>query len=204
MNKRFTAIQLSVAVNPSVLGRWTDLIRLPVIPVAGYVVPASPEPSRLLMFSSWGVDAFGGASGMTQFVDYNFKTGAVSQRSVTNTQHDMFCPGISALADGRILIAGGSDAAAVSFYDPSTNAFTKGPNMRIARGYQTSVTTSEGKVFELGGSYSGPRGGKTGEIYDVATNSWTILPNTITNPMLTVDREGIWRTDNVSVDMIWK
>lgn len=104
---------------------------------------------------------------------------------------------MSTLEDGRMIISGGSDAAAVSIYDPASNVFTKGPNMKVARGYQTSVTTSEGKIFELGGSYSGGFGGKIGELYDPVTNSWTALPNAKTDPILTTDNEGIWRTDNV-------
>lgn len=71
--------------------------------------------------------------------------------------------------------------------------------MKIARGYQTSVLTSEGKVFELGGSYSGGIGGKLGELWDPATNIWTILTGATTSNMLTVDGEGAWRTDNVSL-----
>lgn len=121
MNKQFSVLRLDAPANYGTLGRWSDLIRFPVIPVAGYVVSSITDTTRLLMFSSWGHDAFGGASGLTQFVDYNFKTGAISQRQVANTQHDMFCPGISSLEDGRILISGGSDAAAVSFYDPVSN-----------------------------------------------------------------------------------
>lgn len=70
--------------------------------------------------------------------------------------------------------------------------------MNIARGYQTSVLTSEGKVFELGGSYSGGIGGKLGELWNPATNTWTTLTGATTNNMLTVDGEGAWRTDNVS------
>lgn len=198
VSKRFSVISLDKVSNPTATGKWGDLIRLPVIPVAGYVVPQFPDSSRILVFSSWGPDAFGGASGLTQFADYNFKSGEVSQRSVANTKHDMFCPGMSSLEDGRMLISGGSDAAAVSLYDPATNTFAKGPEMKIPRGYQTSVTTSEGKIFELGGSYSGKRGGKTGEIYDPVANTWTLLPGAKTDPMLTVDAEGVWRTDNVS------
>ena len=71
--------------------------------------------------------------------------------------------------------------------------------MKIARGYQTSVLTSEGKVFELGGSYSGGIGGKLGELWNPTTNIWTILTGATTNNMLTVDGEGAWRTDNVSL-----
>lgn len=203
-DKRFSVISLDAPSNPAAKGKWGDLIRLPVIPVAGYVVPEFPSSSRMLVFSSWGPDAFGGASGLTQFADYNFNTGAVSQRTVANTKHDMFCPGMSSLEDGKMLVSGGSDAAAVSLYDPKTNTFAKGPEMKIPRGYQTSVTTSEGKVFELGGSYSGKRGGKNGEIYDPETNMWTLLPGAKTDHMLTVDGEGIWRTDNHAWLYAWK
>jgi galactose oxidase len=194
----FTTIQLSTPIDPSVSGQWSDLIRLPVIPVAGFIVPAYPESTRVMFFSSWSEDVFGGASGKTQFADYNYQTGEVSQREVADTQHDMFCPGISTLEDGKVVISGGQDAEAVSIYDPETNEFTKGPDMNIPRGYQTSVTTSEGKIFELGGSFSGGVGGKNGELYDPATGNWTELTDALTEPMLTVDKEGAWRTDNVS------
>ncbi|KAK1995174.1 kelch domain-containing protein [Colletotrichum falcatum] len=203
-NKQFSTIRLPQVIDPAVKGKWGDLIRLTLIPVAAYIVPSYPEPSRLLFFSSWGEDAFGGASGMTQYGDYNFATGAISQRTVTNTQHDMFCPGISQLQDGRILVQGGSDADTVSVYDPATNEFTRGPNMMVARGYQTSVTLSNGKVFTIGGAYSGKHEGKNGEVYDPIANNWTYLSGADVKPMLTTDNEGIWREDNHAWLFAWK
>uniref|UniRef100_L2FSS4 Galactose oxidase n=1 Tax=Colletotrichum fructicola (strain Nara gc5) TaxID=1213859 RepID=L2FSS4_COLFN len=187
---QFTTIHVPETYNPAVEGKWGDLIRLPVIPVAAYIVPAYPQPDRLLFFSSWGKDAFGGASGMTQYGDYNFATGEISQRTVTNTHHDMFCPGISQLQDGRIVVQGGSDAEAVSIYDPATNNFTRGPDMKI--------------IFTIGGAYSGPREGKNGEMYDPETNEWTLLNGADVKPMLTVDHEGIWREDNHAWLFGWK
>lgn len=131
-------------------------------------------------------------------------SGAVSARTVSNTQHDMFCPAISSLQDGRILIQGGSDAAVTSFYDPKSNSFTRGPNMKMARGYQTSVTLSDNRVFTIGGAYSGPRQGKDGEVYSATTNTWTALPDARVAPMLTTDAEGIWREDNHAWLFAWK
>jgi galactose oxidase len=200
-NTQFTTIQTAetaaaATANPAARGRWSDIIRLPVIPVAAYVAPEFPRPSRMLFFSSWGTDAFGGASGKTQFGGIDLNTRQVYSREVANTHHDMFCPGISQLEDGRIIITGGSDAEAVTFYDPKTNAFKRGPDMKIARGYQTSATLSDGRVFTIGGAYSGPRQGKNGEVYDPKSNKWTMLPGADVKPMLTVDREGIWREDN--------
>lgn len=60
-NARFTA---SRRVTTGNVGRWGPLVKLPVIPVAAYVVPTQPE--RLLVFSAWGANNFGGAGGLTQ------------------------------------------------------------------------------------------------------------------------------------------
>ncbi|KAL0944296.1 kelch domain-containing protein [Colletotrichum truncatum] len=203
-NKRFATIRVPDISNPAVEGRWGDIIRLPLIPVAAYIVPAYPQPDRLLFFSSWGKDAFGGASGKTQYGDFNFGTGEISDRTVTNTHHDMFCPGISQLQDGRIVVQGGSDAEAVSIYDPATNNFTRGPDMKMARGYQTSTTLSNGKIFTIGGAYSGKREGKNGEMYDPVANEWTMLNGADVKPILTTDHEGIWREDNHAWLVGWK
>lgn len=73
-DKRFDVIRPDVVAKPAVDGAWSDMIRLPVIPVAAYVVPEYPSSQRLLVFSSWGSDSFGGASGRTQFADYNYNT----------------------------------------------------------------------------------------------------------------------------------
>lgn len=73
-DKRYDVIRLKVAAAPATDGAWSDLIRLPVIPVAAYVVPEFPSAQRLLVFSSWGTDAFGGEGKKTQFADYNFNT----------------------------------------------------------------------------------------------------------------------------------
>ncbi|CAK4033189.1 galactose oxidase precursor [Lecanosticta acicola] len=197
---RFTA---SRRVDVGNVGRWGPLVNLPVIPVAGYVDPT--DTNRVMVWSSWGTDDFGGAGGKTQFADYNWKTGAVSERQVANTKHDMFCPGISALQDGRIVISGGGDAEATSIYDPVTNAFTRGPDMNIARGYQASATLSNGKIFTIGGSYSGGIANKPGEVYDPAANTWTLLPGADPSQgMLTTDHEGQWRTDNHAWLFAWR
>lgn len=76
--------------------------------------------------------------------------------------------------------------------------------MKMARGYQTSVTLSDNRVFTIGGAYSGPRQGKDGEVYNPSTNAWTALPNAKVAPMLTVDHEGIWREDNHAWLFAWK
>ncbi|KAL4728723.1 hypothetical protein ACLX1H_003122 [Fusarium chlamydosporum] len=203
-SKRYSVVSLPTAVKPATQGRWSDIIRLPLIPVAAYVVPQFPQSQKLLFFSSWGPDAFGGASGRTQFGSLDLPTGNIARREVTDTHHDMFCPGMSQLGDGRIIIQGGSDAEAVTFYNPRDDSFTRGPNMQMARGYQSSTILSDGRVFTIGGAYSGLRQGKNGEVYDPKTNKWTMLTGADVKPMLTKDHEGIWREDNHAWLFGWK
>lgn len=198
-NANYTSIRLVNGTSdsgPQFKGSWSGVINLPVIPVGAFIVPEQPQSQRMLVFSSWGAATFSGPTGITQFADYNFVTGAVSARSVTNTQHDMFCPAISTLQDGRVVIQGGENAEAVSIYDPLTNNFTRGPDMKIPRGYQSSTTLSDGKIFTVGGSFTGGLGGKVGEVFDPVANSWTLLPGADVTPILTKDVEGIFREDN--------
>ncbi|KAI6359560.1 hypothetical protein MCOR25_007009 [Pyricularia grisea] len=185
-------------------GAWSDVIKLPLIPVAAYVVPTFPTPGRIMFFSSWGVDAFGGASGLTQFGSLDLNSHQSTNRQIANTHHDMFCPGISQLSDGRIIIQGGSDAEAVSVYDPTTDAFTREANLTIPRGYQSSCTLSNGEVFTIGGAYSGARRAKEGEIYDPNANKWETLTGADVKPMLTTDHEGVWREDNHAWLFAWR
>ncbi|KAH9222324.1 hypothetical protein DL95DRAFT_286561 [Leptodontidium sp. 2 PMI_412] len=170
-----------------VTGQWSDVIKIPVIPVAVFLVSEKPRITRLLAFSAFEPLWFGGAKGRTQFAEYNIETGAVSHRNITNTHHEMFCPGISTLQDGRVVISGGTDANRTSIYDPRTSNFTAGPNMQIARGYQSSATLSDGKIFTLGGSWDGPVGVRDGEVYDSIANTWTRLPGAVVQPSLTQD-----------------
>lgn len=66
--------------------------------------------------------------------------------------------------------------------------------MTIGRGYQSSATLSDGRIFTIGGSWSGGYGGKNGEIYN--GTKWTSLPNAAVAPMLTADAQGAFRSDN--------
>ena len=68
--------------------------------------------------------------------------------------------------------------------------------MQIPRGYQAQVTVSTGEIFTIGASWSGGLGGKNGEIYNTAANTWTLLPGCPVAPMLTADAQGIFRADN--------
>ncbi|KAF4975787.1 hypothetical protein FZEAL_7468 [Fusarium zealandicum] len=186
------------------LGTWGATLDFPVIPVAGAVEPTS---GKVLIWSAYRYDAFQGTSprgGFTLSSIWDPATNIITQRNISNTKHDMFCPGISMDGEGQIIVTGGNDAKKTSIYDSASDTWVAGPEMNIARGYQSSATTSDGRVFTIGGSWSGPRGGKNGEIYDPKTNKWTPLPAALVAPMLTKDKEGIYKADNHGWLFGWK
>jgi galactose oxidase len=76
--------------------------------------------------------------------------------------------------------------------------------MNIGRGYQSSTTIGDGRIFTIGGSWNGGLGGKNGEIYNTATNVWTYLPGADVSRILTEDSAGIFRSDNHAWLFAWK
>ena len=186
---------------PSGLGKWGPTIDFPVVPVAAAVEPDSGD---VIVWSAQFADDFAGGSGSTQTAIYSPSAGTVTQRTVSNTGHDMFCPGISRDVNGRLIVTGGSNAPKTSIYNQVGNVWSIGAEMNTARGYQSSTTCSDGRIFTVGGSWSGGRGGKDGEIYDPATDSWTSLPDCPVEPILTDDKQGVYRADNHAWLFGWK
>lgn len=163
------------AQTPSQVGSWSDPIIFDLVP---HAVSNLPD-GRLVTWSSKYKDNFGGGDGFThtQIFDPTIgPDGAVLTKTISQTNHDMFCPGVSNLVDGRILVGGGSSSEKTSIYDPTTEIWSAVDNMNVPRGYQSNVTLSNGAVFTLGGSWSGAIGGKYGEIW-TPTDGWTPLPS---------------------------
>jgi autotransporter-associated beta strand protein len=90
------------------------------------------------------------------------------------------------LSDGTVLILGGSDSESANWYKltpNSTGSYINGTiaqvaSMSVSRLFFTSDVLPSGKVFVLGGEYSGTGGfNNTGEIYDPVANSWSSITN---------------------------
>lgn len=188
------------------LGRWGPTINFPLVPVAAAV---EHDSGKVLVWSSHAADEFlnlpeSPKGGKTVTGTYDPSTKTVSERTVSDTHHDMFCPGISTDASGRIVVTGGNDAPKTSVYDPSSAGWVSRPDMTFARGYQSQTTIADGRIFTIGGSWSGPKGGKYGEIYDPVANKWTGLPGCNVTALLTADREGVSKADNHAWLFAWK
>lgn len=188
--------------NPDGVGSWGPTIDFPLVAVA---IALQPTTGKVLTWSSYDGSYFTGSpGGKTVTATYDPNSQIVSQRIVTNTNHDMFCPGLSLDFHGRTVVTGGNDAPRTSIYDPGADNWISGPDMVISRGYQSQSTLSDGRTFVIGGSWSGGQGNKNGEIYDPNSNTWTGLPGCPVAPMLTNDNGGVFRADNHGWLFAWK
>lgn len=142
------------------IGRWGDLIEFPLIPVAAAIVSAHNHSTQLFTYSAYSDFKFGGQTGRTQSAWLDLETGNIRHAEIANTNHDMFCPGMTSDADGKIFVSGGQNAEVTSIYDFETQSWTRGPDMALARGCQSSCITSKGEIFQIDGSFSGGIGGQ--------------------------------------------
>jgi galactose oxidase len=164
-------------------GRWSGVSTLPLVPAAAALLPNR----KVLTWSSWKPYRFGGSGSLDQtmvaVVD-PANPGGASGKVITNTVHNMFCPGIAMLADGRVFVNGGDDSytKTTSIYNWTNDTWSTGKAMIEARWYNTSVTLPDGRVLTLGGNRTSQQSG-TAEIWNPANNTWTMVPNLVMGPI---------------------
>jgi galactose oxidase len=186
---------LGQAPSAGVGGRWGAPIGFPLVPVSAVMLPND----KLLTFSAVDTMAYTKVPNrITNVAVIDLRTGKVSGPIHVDTHHQMFCEGLALLADGRVLINGGSGDRATTIYNPATNRWTIGPLMNIPRAYNGDTTLSNGKMLTLGGSWYDAAGNKDGEIFAPKgkTGSWRELPGVLASKILTRDPVGVWRADN--------
>lgn len=171
--------------------RWSTLQSLPLVPVAVANLP----DGQVLMWSAEEKFGFGDPVGRTYTALFDPQTRLVSERTVNETGHNMFCPGTTHLADGRLLVNGGISASQTSIFDPTTSLWTKGAAMNMARGYNANTLLANGEVLTLGGSWSGGLGNKHAEIWSEA-GGWRRLTGVPVEPFLSPDPSTSYGTDS--------
>lgn len=159
--------------------RTTDLVRR-VLRVAGAAA------------LSWTLAACGGGSagsspsGDAASAKPTEEALAVSPRAVPSMSSARWGHTATVLPDGRVLVAGGfgpgdgTGSLAIrecEIYDPVTNTWKRVASMKGPHGLSRAVLLPDGRVLVVGG-LSGPPWGKltyaANEIYDPATNTWTL------------------------------
>jgi galactose oxidase len=184
--------KLPSLANQAQVGSWTAPATLSLVPVAAANLP----DGKLLMWSAYERLNFGGDNGRTYTLTFDPISGSSSEVLVSNTGHDMFCPGITNLADGRVIVTGGSSSSKTSIYNPATGAWSASSAMNLPRGYHASVSLSTGEVFTIGGSWSGGQGNKDGEVWNPSNGAWRRVMSVMDDALLTADKAGIYRADN--------
>ncbi|APW39155.1 hypothetical protein RD110_19660 [Rhodoferax koreense] len=170
--------------------QWSPLTATSLVPVSAANLPNG----EVLLWAA--DDPFNyGTVGQAYSTTFDPVSGKFTDRLVNNTGHNLFCPGTTNLADGRLLVNGGSQAGATSLYDPSTNTWTAGGKMQITRGYNANTLLQDGSVFTLGGSFSGGQGNKHGEVW-TASAGWKRLTGVPVDNMVGPDSAGVYRGDN--------
>jgi galactose oxidase len=176
-------------------GAWGPSIGFPIVPVSAVMLPNN----KLLTFSAYDGMTFSKTPDtITEVAILDLNTGKVTEPANINTHHQMFCTGLALLADGRVLINGGSNDRATTIYDPHTNTWSVGPLMNIPRAYNSDTLLSTGQVLTLGGSWYDAAGNKNGEVFTPSGTggSWAELPGVLATNILTADPGGVWRADN--------
>jgi galactose oxidase len=173
-NQHWTLAPVPAVAQSDSNGRWSPVYPMAgVVPVSGAVLPSG----KVLLWASWSGTHFAGTGALEQTVTLLVDPNQPAQpivRTVTNTAHNMFCPGIARLADGRVLVNGGDveHTATSSLYDPLSDSWSAAAPMHQQRWYNSTVTLPDGRALTLGGNRTTGMSGN-GEIYDPVANSWT-------------------------------
>ena len=198
----FNIFQTTVQAPAHSGGEWSPTIDFPLVPVS---LGLEYNSGNVLAWSSYAASTFGGSpGGNTLTATYFPASGTVSQRNITNVGHDMFCEGLSVDSTGRFVSTGGNSNFKTSIYSPKFDVWTAAAQMKVPRGYASQATLSNGNIFMIGGSWAGGLGGKNGELYSPFANTWTALGGAPVAPMLTADKQGVYRADNHGWLFGWK
>jgi hypothetical protein len=178
-------------------------------------VTTAPSPVRAvhvaLLHTGKVLLVAGSGADQAQFDAGTFKTSIWDPRTETTqavaTPWDAFCAGHAFLADGRLLVAGGTSAFPTVengkyagtnrayFYDPATSTYRRAPDSAIARWYPTVVQLGDGRLLTIGGFDENTVRTRDLEIFDGAR--WSApsappaqMPYMPTYPALHLMRDG--------------
>ena len=170
---------------------WSPIVTFPIVPVGA----ANIYNGRVVLWSSSYRLQYTRSTAKTYTVIYDPATGEQSEMLVSNTGHNMFCPGTTMLPDGRLLVNGGSTSNKTSIFDPRVGIWSTSDVMNIPRGYQGNTLLSTGEVLTLGGSWSGGQGGKHAEVW-ASGLGWRLLSGVPVEPFVGPDPNGVFEGDN--------
>ena len=155
---------------PAQVGQWGPLIPLPAVAIHSALLPSG----KILLWQ--GDFAVGGM----QYV-LDPQTGQTVQ--IPNAKADLFCAGQAVLADGRIMVIGGTATDEglgvnnITTFDWHNESWGELAPMNFRRWYATGTALGDGKVLVTSGDDKDANDVvEVPEMYNPATNTWTSLP----------------------------
>jgi len=158
---------LTLAVAAQTGGTWSAVETLPYIPVHTSVLPDGK-----VFFYSYYADSL-----HPQIWDPATNT----TTAVAPAPYELFCSGLTGMADGRVFITGGHIAdytgyAHAQIYDPERNTFTATPDMNAGRWYPTNTVLPNGDILVVSGDMtSNTTPNPLPQVYQVSSNTWRNL-----------------------------
>ncbi len=170
--------QAKQLLSPHIMGKWSDIIEWPHIPVSAANLPNG----QILTWAASQKTSFPGGSDFTYAARWDPFTQNFTENN--NTLHDMFAGYPVLLEDGRLLVNGGNNIdRKTSIFDYKTNIWSESDNTHRGRWYPTSVALPSGEVFTA----LGTGGGRYPEVWN-EQSGWRVLSNVnLHNPILQYD-----------------
>jgi len=152
---------------PDTVGQWSSVMNWPLVAIHSIAL----RTGKVLLMDGWT------QPNPTQVFD----PATVTLTSAPNPFGlDIFCSAVVTLADGRVMVVGGSDPGthsikAVTVFDPASSTWTRAADMNMARWYATATELGDGRIVAISGQITQTTWADTPEIYDPATDRWTLL-----------------------------
>ena len=165
---------------PAASGEWKiSNVNLPIRAIHSTLL----EDGRLLLIAGSGNEGSAFAAGTFKAVVWNPDTTVFTDVPVP---HDMFCAGHVTLADGNVLVAGGTATFATAgaaptnftgskksyYFNPKDNQFHPTGDMAGAHWYPTLTKLGDGSIWSAGGIDEKGEGTVITEIFDPTANAW--------------------------------
>lgn len=158
-----TAARAPAGRNPSQIGQWGPVTPWPVVGIHVALL----ENGKVLAYDSVGdlPTSSYPVHDSTRATVWDPATGSHTPANLTG--FNIFCSGLAHLADGSLFLVGGNKNAQddgivqTHYFDASTNAWSRGPNMAGERWYPSVTPLSNGESLITSGGYDVPQVLKT-------------------------------------------
>ncbi len=161
---------------PAQVGQWGPLIPLPAVAIHSALLSTT---GKILL---WQGDF---STGGQQYV-LDPQTGNVTH--VPDAKADLFCAGQAVLADGRVLVIGGTKTDGglgvnnITVFNGQSETWSELAPMNFRRWYATGTTLADGKVLVTSGDDKGAEDVvQIPELYSPQTNTWQSLTQASNN-----------------------